>query len=91
MLFYGPPGTGKTTTALAIANQLFGYRPEPDQHSCLVIIGLTSLSAVLFSDFFPVMLLEFCAYFLGFLNGQFVCMVCLVHALNSVGGSTNKL
>ncbi|KAF3781626.1 Replication factor C subunit 4 [Nymphaea thermarum] len=24
MLFYGPPGTGKTTTALAIANQLFG-------------------------------------------------------------------
>ncbi|KAL2538503.1 Replication factor C subunit 4 [Forsythia ovata] len=26
MLFYGPPGTGKTTTALAIAHQLF--RPE---------------------------------------------------------------
>lgn len=25
MLFYGPPGTGKTTTALAIAHQLFGY------------------------------------------------------------------
>ncbi|KAH9757118.1 Replication factor C subunit 4 [Citrus sinensis] len=24
MLFYGPPGTGKTTTALAIAHQLFG-------------------------------------------------------------------
>ncbi|XP_047166332.1 replication factor C subunit 4-like [Vigna umbellata] len=24
MLFYGPPGTGKTTTALAIARQLFG-------------------------------------------------------------------
>ena len=23
-LFYGPPGTGKTTTALAIAYQLFG-------------------------------------------------------------------
>ncbi|KAH7567927.1 hypothetical protein JRO89_XS07G0191200 [Xanthoceras sorbifolium] len=28
MLFYGPPGTGKTTTALAIAHQLFGTRPE---------------------------------------------------------------
>lgn len=27
MLFYGPPGTGKTTTALAIAHQLFGYAP----------------------------------------------------------------
>lgn len=27
MLFYGPPGTGKTTTALAIAHQLFGYCP----------------------------------------------------------------
>jgi hypothetical protein len=25
MLFYGPPGTGKTTTALAIAYQLYGY------------------------------------------------------------------
>jgi hypothetical protein len=25
MLFYGPPGTGKTTTALAIAHQLYGY------------------------------------------------------------------
>jgi SpoVK/Ycf46/Vps4 family AAA+-type ATPase len=25
MLFYGPPGTGKTTTALAIAFQLYGY------------------------------------------------------------------
>jgi len=25
MLFYGPPGIGKTTTALAIAHQLFGY------------------------------------------------------------------
>jgi DNA polymerase III delta prime subunit len=25
LLFYGPPGTGKTTTALAIARQLFGY------------------------------------------------------------------
>lgn len=24
MLFYGPPGTGKTTTALAIAHQLYG-------------------------------------------------------------------
>ncbi|PON47370.1 Replication factor C subunit [Parasponia andersonii] len=24
MLFYGPPGTGKTTTALAVAHQLFG-------------------------------------------------------------------
>jgi replication factor C subunit 2/4 len=24
LLFYGPPGTGKTTTALAIAHQLFG-------------------------------------------------------------------
>lgn len=24
LLFYGPPGTGKTTTALAIARQLFG-------------------------------------------------------------------
>lgn len=24
MLFYGPPGTGKTTTALAIARQLYG-------------------------------------------------------------------
>ena len=25
MLFYGPPGTGKTTTALAIAHELYGY------------------------------------------------------------------
>lgn len=25
MLFYGPPGTGKTTTALAIAHELFGF------------------------------------------------------------------
>jgi len=24
LLFYGPPGTGKTTTALAIARQLYG-------------------------------------------------------------------
>ena len=24
LLFYGPPGTGKTSTALAIARQLFG-------------------------------------------------------------------
>ncbi|CAN4081328.1 unnamed protein product [Withania somnifera] len=29
MLFYGPPGTGKTTTALAIAHQLFGGYPCP--------------------------------------------------------------
>ena len=25
LLFYGPPGTGKTSTALAIARQLYGY------------------------------------------------------------------
>lgn len=25
MLFYGPPGTGKTSTALALARELFGY------------------------------------------------------------------
>jgi DNA polymerase III delta prime subunit len=24
LLFYGPPGTGKTSTALAIARQLYG-------------------------------------------------------------------
>ena len=24
LLFYGPPGTGKTTTALAIARQIYG-------------------------------------------------------------------
>lgn len=29
MLFYGPPGTGKTTTALAIAHQLFGFASCP--------------------------------------------------------------
>jgi DNA polymerase III delta prime subunit len=29
MLFYGPPGTGKTTTALAIAHQLFGLATAP--------------------------------------------------------------
>lgn len=27
LLFYGPPGTGKTTTALAIARQLYGCAP----------------------------------------------------------------
>jgi len=27
LLFYGPPGTGKTSTALAIARQLFGRAP----------------------------------------------------------------
>jgi replication-associated recombination protein RarA len=26
LLFYGPPGTGKTSTALAIAKQIYGYR-----------------------------------------------------------------
>eukprot|EP00967_Tisochrysis_lutea_P003665 scaffold4347_cov17-Tisochrysis_lutea.AAC.1 len=26
LLFYGPPGTGKTTTALAIARQLYGLQ-----------------------------------------------------------------
>lgn len=26
MLFYGPPGTGKTSTILALARELFGYR-----------------------------------------------------------------
>lgn len=35
MLFYGPPGTGKTTTALAIAHQLFGYRFPLVFHSSL--------------------------------------------------------
>ncbi|KAI6689427.1 hypothetical protein NL676_026255 [Syzygium grande] len=33
MLFYGPPGTGKTTTALAIARQLFG----PDLYKSRVL------------------------------------------------------
>ncbi|XVE60290.1 hypothetical protein DITRI_Ditri05aG0116900 [Diplodiscus trichospermus] len=33
MLFYGPPGTGKTTTALAIAHQLFG----PDLYKSRVL------------------------------------------------------
>ncbi|KAK9110235.1 hypothetical protein Sjap_018295 [Stephania japonica] len=33
MLFYGPPGTGKTTTALAIAHQLFG----PDLYKARVL------------------------------------------------------
>ena len=29
LLFYGPPGTGKTSTALAIARQLYGSLPPP--------------------------------------------------------------
>lgn len=29
LLFYGPPGTGKTSTALAMARQLYGYAPLP--------------------------------------------------------------
>ncbi|KAL8141237.1 hypothetical protein V2J09_007258 [Rumex salicifolius] len=33
MLFYGPPGTGKTTTALAIAHQLYG----PDLYKSRVL------------------------------------------------------
>lgn len=43
MLFYGPPGTGKTTTALAIAHQLFGYLK---QH----LFGLRAFSLSLFLD-----------------------------------------
>ena len=34
LLFYGPPGTGKTSTALAIARQLFGYEPLKNLNSC---------------------------------------------------------
>ncbi|KAI9399322.1 hypothetical protein POPTR_002G080100v4 [Populus trichocarpa] len=33
MLFYGPPGTGKTTTALAIAHQLYG----PELYKSMVL------------------------------------------------------
>lgn len=46
MLFYGPPGTGKTTTALAIAHQLFGYAFAPSNFNsfyreyCLYFIFL---------------------------------------------------
>lgn len=31
LLFYGPPGTGKTTTALAMARQLYGCASARDQ------------------------------------------------------------
>jgi hypothetical protein len=36
MLFYGPPGTGKTTTALAIAYQLYGYALFA-WHFCIIL------------------------------------------------------
>lgn len=50
MLFYGPPGTGKTTTALAIAHQLFGLFTAPITSKSILI--LISVSLIYFEHSF---------------------------------------
>jgi DNA polymerase III delta prime subunit len=47
MLFYGPPGTGKTTTALAIAHQLFGSATAPIGYTFFELLILIPVNVIM--------------------------------------------